>query len=103
MSDFFEVAPLLFFLGEVHSPFLSLMKEKEAKENQGVRDARQVYQVRTISAQQLNNPTIQQLNNPTTQQSNNSTIQQLNNPTTQQPHQTVISILRPSTAATTLS
>ena len=28
------------------SPFLSLMKEKEAKENQGVRDAGQIYRVR---------------------------------------------------------
>ena len=27
------------------SPFLSLMKEKEAKENQGVRDAGQIYRV----------------------------------------------------------
>ena len=27
------------------SPFLSLMKEKEAKENQGVRDASQIYRV----------------------------------------------------------
>ena len=28
------------------SPFLSLMKEKETKENQGVRDAGQIYRVR---------------------------------------------------------
>ena len=28
------------------SPFLSLMKEKEKKENQGVRDAGQIYRVR---------------------------------------------------------
>ena len=27
------------------SPFLSLMKEKEAKENQGVRDASQIYRI----------------------------------------------------------
>ena len=31
------------------SPFLSLMKEKEAKENQGVRDASQIYRVRDAS------------------------------------------------------
>ena len=31
------------------SPFLSLMKEKEAKENQGVRDASQIYRVRDVS------------------------------------------------------
>jgi len=31
------------------SPFLSLMKEKEAKENQGVRDASQICQVRDVS------------------------------------------------------
>ncbi|ETK08527.1 hypothetical protein T231_12725 [Tannerella sp. oral taxon BU063 isolate Cell 6/7/9] len=31
------------------SPFLSLMKEKEAKENQGVRDAGQIYRVRDAS------------------------------------------------------
>ena len=31
------------------SPFLSLMKEKEAKENQGVRDAGQIYRVRDVS------------------------------------------------------
>ena len=31
------------------SPFLSLMKEKEAKENQGVRDASQIYWVRDVS------------------------------------------------------
>ena len=32
------------------SPFLSLMKEKEAKENQGVRDAGQIYRVRAGAA-----------------------------------------------------
>ena len=31
------------------SPFLSLMKEKEAKENQGVRDASQIGRVRDAS------------------------------------------------------
>ena len=31
------------------SPFLSLMKEKEAKENQGVRDASQICRVRDVS------------------------------------------------------
>ena len=31
------------------SPFLSLMKEKEAKENQGVRDASQIGRVRDVS------------------------------------------------------
>ena len=31
------------------SPFLSLMKEKEAKENQGVRDASQIFRVRDVS------------------------------------------------------
>ena len=33
------------FVPHLLSPFLSLMKEKEAKENQGVRDAGQIYRV----------------------------------------------------------
>ena len=40
------------------SPFLSLMKEKEAKENQGVRDAGQIYRVRAGAACALRSLTV---------------------------------------------